>query len=1206
VQCPRCQSPNREGAQFCRDCGGRLLGSCPTCGSPAEPASKFCDRCGAALTGPLTVATPQAPESYTPKHLAEKILTSRAALEGERKHVTVLFADVKGSMELLADRDPEEARQLLHPVLARMMEAVHHYEGTVNQVMGDGIMALFGAPLAHEDHAVRACYAALRMQDSVTRHGDEIQRTHGIPVQIRIGVNSGEVVVRSIDSGLHMDYLAVGQTTHLAGRMEQMAKPGSVLVTAATLQQAEGHVQARPLGRIPVRGLEAPIEVYELTGAQPARSRLQALRARRGLSPFVGRQSEIQQLRHLVEEAGHGYGQLVAVVGEPGVGKTRLISEFLRTDWLRGWLVLETSAVSYLTPSPYQPVIELLRAHFQLEEGEAPAAVQQKVTAAVLELDERLRDAISPLLSLLDALPADDAFPTQDPALRRTRTLDALKRLLLAQGHRQPMLLVIESLHWIDTETQAFLDTLVDALPVGRLLLLVSYRPEYQHTWSSRTYYTQIPVDPLPPDSAGTLLQGLLGEDARLSPLKRLLIERTEGNPFFLEESVRRLVETQVLVGSPGYRLARPLQTVEVPATVQAVLAARIDRLPPEDKRLLQAASVIGKDVPFTLLSTVADMEAEDLRRRVAHLQAGEFLYETSLFPELEYTFKHALTHDVAYGSLLKERRQSLHARIVAAIESLYAARLGDHVERLAHHAYHGGLWAKAANYYRQAGGRAGERSAKQEAVACFEQALLAVRRLPRSRESLEQEIDLRLELRPLLLQLGRLQEVLTLSHEAEQMAREINDESRLAGVYTYLINYHYLKGEPDRALEYGQRCLTIGEARGDLPLQALARRYMGHCHHARGQYRQAEEVLSQNLVALDAAHAADLLARDSVSYVGSSGWLAFALAELGDFNVAHAYVTRAQKVADATRHAYSQAIAWTLAGLVWTRRGQYESAVPVLERTLETCRDKQLRVWQPIPASLLGLALTHVGRLDDGLPLLDEGVRLSEELGVNAYLALWTAQLAEGLLVAGQVQRAETVAGRALDLARAHDEAGHEAWARWLLGEVAAYREPPDHARAEAYYKEALAGAETLGMRPLAGRVLLGLGRLHRLAGARGPAEEYLTRATRLFCELDMRYWVDRAWRELGALGHLVVVARDQRGLYDYLSQVSARDEQVVVVLDRRQQERRQAGEETPTGRRQADRRMPGRADTLASHGFAVVDPQPEPDVPPERLDPR
>ncbi|HEV8675909.1 MAG TPA: AAA family ATPase, partial [Methylomirabilota bacterium] len=947
MKCPRCEAQNRDGAQFCRECGTRFASACPACASLIEPGSKFCDRCGTVLSGgPVT--TPPSPETYTPKHLAERILTSRSALEGERKHVTVLFADLKSSMELLADRDPEEARQLLHPVLGRMMEAVHHYEGTVNQVMGDGIMALFGAPLAHEDHAVRACYAALRMQESVTRYGDEVQRSHGVPVQIRVGLNSGEVVVRSIDSGLHLDYIAVGQTTHLAARMEQMAKPGSILITTATLAQAEAHIQAKSLGRIPVRGLEGPIEVYELVGAQPVRSRLQALGARQGLSPFVGREAEIERLRRAVEQAGAGHGQLVAVVGEPGVGKTRLISEFSRSPWLRDWLVLEASAVSYLAPTPYSAVIALLRAYFQTEEREAPAAVRDKVTAKVLALEGRLKEAVPSLLWLLDALPEDDPLHGLEPPRRRSRTLDAVKRLLLDESRRQPVLIMLESLQWIDTETQAILDTVVDTLPIARLLLLVSYRPEYQHGWGNRTYYTQLPIDPLAPDNAEAFLSSLLGDDTHLAPLKRLLIERTEGNPFFLEESVRRLVETQVLVGTGAYRLAKPLPAVDVPATVQAVLAARIDRLPPEEKRLLQGASVIGRDVPFSLLQAIADMNEEDLRRRITQLQAGEFLYETSLFPELEYTFKHALTHDVAYGSLLRERRRALHARILEAIETLYPDRLGDQFDRLAHHAFQGEQWEKAVAYLRQAAARAAERSANQEAVASLEQALAALKHRPPTRETSEEGIDIRGELRPLLLQLGRLPEVQSLSHEAERMARDLGDEPRLAGVYTYLINYHYLKGEPERALEYGQRCLAIGEARGDLGLQALARRYIGHCYHAQGRHRLAEAILAQNLATLEGAAEGDLVARDTIAYVGSAAWLAFALAEVGQFDQAQGYVLRAQKVADTTRHAYSQAIAWTLAGLVAARRGHLEAAVSPLERSLEACRDKHLPVWQP------------------------------------------------------------------------------------------------------------------------------------------------------------------------------------------------------------------------------------------------------------------
>jgi class 3 adenylate cyclase len=716
MTCPRCQAENDTGARFCENCGARLEAACPGCGTPVTPGKKFCRSCGAALTPEPSRFT--SPESYTPKYLAEKILTSKSALEGERKQVTVLFADLKGSMELLADRDPEEARKLLDPVLEHMMEAVHQYEGTVNQVMGDGIMALFGAPLAHEDHAVRACYAALRMQESVKRYAEGAFRSHGVTVRMRVGLNSGEVVVRAIGSDLHMDYTAVGQTTHLAARMEQLADPGTTLLTAATLQFAEGYVEVKGRGPVPVKGLSESLEVYELVGAEVGRSRLHAAAAR-GLTRFVGRDRELDQLRQALERAGAGHGQLAAVVGEPGVGKSRLYWEFTHSHRTQGWFILESGSVSYGKATAYLPVINLLKAYFQIEGRDDTRKIREKVTGKLLSLDRQLELLLPALLTLLDVPVDDAAWERLDPPQRRHRTLDGVKRLLLRESQVQPLLLLVEDLHWIDTETQAWLDSLVEALPTARLLLLVNYRPEYQHGWGNKTYYRQLRVDPLPAESADDLLGGLLGADASLEPLKRTLIKRTEGNPLFLEESVRTLVETQALIGERGaYRLARDPRTIQVPATVQAILAARIDRLSPEDKRLLQAASVVGKDVPFTLLQAIAELPDEVLRQNLARLQTAEFLYEVRLFPDLEYTFKHALTHEVAYGSVLQERRRALHARLVEALERLHENRLDEHVEALAHHALLGEVWDSAVRYQRRAGARAFSRSASRDGDA--------------------------------------------------------------------------------------------------------------------------------------------------------------------------------------------------------------------------------------------------------------------------------------------------------------------------------------------------------------------------------------------------------------------------------------------------------------------------------------------------------
>src|SRR5215471_11315746 len=559
MRCPQCQQDNPAEARFCNGCGARFQLACPSCSHVNPSGSRFCNGCGTKLAEQIAAgAEPRlsSPESYTPKHLAEKILTSKAALEGERKQVTVLFADLKGSMELLADRDPEEARKILDAVLERMMEAVHRYEGTVNQVMGDGIMALFGAPVAHEDHAVRACYAALRMQELVKRYAEEARHAHGVSIQVRVGLNSGEVVVRAIGSDLRMDYTAVGQTTHLAARMEQLAAPGSIIVTPSTLALVEGLVAVGSLGSVPIKGLADPLEIFEVTGVGVARTRLHAA-ARRGLTRFVGRDSELEQLWRAQELADKGRGQIVALVGEAGVGKSRLVYEFMRSHRLRGWLILEAASMSYGKATSYLPVIAFLKSYFKIQDRDDLREIREKITGKLLTLDEGLRPLLPPILGLLDMPGEDQQWTSLDPQQRRKRTLDAVKRLLLRESQVQPLLVVFEDLHWIDGETQALLDGLVESLGSARLLLLVNYRPEYQHAWGGKTYHGQLRLDALPPESAADLLSALLGEDGSLDPLKQLLVKR--GNPFFVEETVRTLVETGALAGERGqYRLTQP------------------------------------------------------------------------------------------------------------------------------------------------------------------------------------------------------------------------------------------------------------------------------------------------------------------------------------------------------------------------------------------------------------------------------------------------------------------------------------------------------------------------------------------------------------------------------------------------------------------------------------------------------------------------
>jgi class 3 adenylate cyclase/tetratricopeptide (TPR) repeat protein len=1114
MTCPRCQAETDAGARYCEDCGARLEAACPSCGALVTPGKRFCRACGAALTTEPAGRFASA-ESYTPKHLAEKILTSRGALEGERKQVTVLFADLKGSMELLADRDPEEARKLLDPVLEHMMEGVHRYEGTVNQVMGDGIMALFGAPLAHEDHAVRACYAALRMQEAVARYAETVFRSHGVPLQIRVGLNSGEVVVRAIGSDLHMDYTAVGQTTHLAARMEQMATPGTILLAHATLQLAEGHVQVAARGPVAVKGLPDPVEIYVLTGASASRTRLHAA-ASRGLTRFVGRDAEIEQIRQALALADEGRGQLVALVGEPGVGKSRLLYEFTHSYRTREWLVLEAGSMSYGKAFSYLPIIELLKAYFKIHDREAHREIREKVTGKLLTLDESLRPALPALLALLDVPVLDTAWQALDPAQRRQRTLEAVKHLLLRESQAQPLLVVFEDLHWIDGETQTLLDSLIDSLAAARLLLLVNYRPEYQHAWGGKTYYRQLRIDPLPPESIDEMLEALLGPDALLGPLKRLLVHRTEANPLFLEESVRTLVETGALTGERGaYRLTRPVDQLTMPATVQAILAARIDRLAPGAKRLLQAAAVVGKEVPMPLLLAIADVPEHEVRTELTSLQAAEFLYETRLFPDLEYTFKHALTHEVAYGGVLHDRRRAVHAQIVDAVEALHRERLGEHAERLAHHAFRGGVWEKAVRYGREAAAKALGRSANREAAAFMEQALEAAARLPEGRPAREVAVDLRLELYATLLPLDQLRPLLDRLREAETLAAALEDRERLGWARLHICHIGGLVDDVREMAELADNVMALAQGLGNQRMEADACLWAGCWAYALGRHRSAVEFLRKGIDVRTVRRPGQ-----PVREVGRSGYLAMFLAELGEFR-------EARHEADITLRA-RETIAghpWNLVNASWQTAwahalwGDLETARQLAQQAVDVCRHWGFSRSLGAATSVLGRVFVLSGRAAEAIDLLEEGLRRTDAVGMMWLRCPRVADLAEAYLRTGRVRDAVARGGEALECARGRGERGFEAWALRLQAEIALAATPSDTEVAEQHYRAALTLADELGMRPLAAHCHLGLGRLFQRTGGLEHARAHLTAATMMYREMEMTYWPEQARAEMREL---------------------------------------------------------------------------------------
>jgi len=1092
--------------KFCTGCGERFFTSCQACGMANPAAQKFCGECGAALHPALIAATRYgSPQAYTPKHLVEKILTSRASLEGERKQVTVLFADIKGSLELLAGRDPEEVRKLLDPVLEQMMLSVHRYEGTVNQVLGDGIMAIFGAPVAHEDHAIRACYAALGMKKSIDQYAAQVRRSDGISLQVRTGINSGEVVVRSIGSDLHMDYTAIGQTTHLAARMEQIARPGTVLVTSDTLSLAEGYVDVAPLGPVQVKGLAGTIEAFEVTGAGPVRSRFQAAAAR-GLTPFVGRKSEMAVLREVLSRAQGKNAQVVAIVGEPGVGKSRLVHEFLHSRQTSSWLVIESNSASFGRATPYLPVIELLKNYLKIDGRDSSRTIREKVTGRLLTLDPSLQAAIPAVLHLLDALPEEHPFRTLDPLQHRQATYRAISEILVAENRIQPVIAVFEDLHWNDSLTLGLLNGLVMAIRDARLFLIVSYRPEHQDEWQDQANYQRLRLQPLPQESTDELLQALLGSHESLSALKAFLSECSGGNPFFMEEIVRTLIETQVITGTRGdYRLAKPFSSTQVPPTVQAVIASRIDRLPALAKRVLQDAAVIGHDAPYALLQEICGLPEEPLRQLLANLETAEFLYVTRLFPDLEYTFKHSLTHEVAYSGLLQERRREVHAQIVAAIEHLYAGRLGEQVERLAHHAFRAQLNDKALVYLRQAGARAAERHAYREAAALYEQALGL---LPsgESRELLEQAIDLRFDIRNALQPLGDRERIAEYLAQAEPLAAKLADPRRIGWIQSHLTEHFWMHGRIREGIAAGERAIAVARDLSDLSLEVVTNLPLGLLHHTSGDYPKALECFNWNIERLGGELVRERFGMFVLPALFSRSFAAWSLAELGEFRRAASVAEDSLHLAEQANHPFSIGYAHLGWGVLHLRQGDVRRAIASFERALSVGAFSDSPVGFAFVAFHLGYGLSLSGKGDEGIPLLEKTVALAESRGFVARHALRLAYLAESYLLAGRLEEAGSMALRAITFALEHEERANQAYALRVAGEVEAHR----HRGAEALarLKAALSLASELGMRPLEANCHLALSHIAESAGGGATANTHRSLADGLSRSMDLRFW--------------------------------------------------------------------------------------------------
>jgi tetratricopeptide (TPR) repeat protein len=966
--------------------------------------------------------------------------------------------------------------------------------------MGDGIMALFGAPISWEDHAVRACHAALSMQDLVRHYGDDIQRSCGVPIQIRVGLNSGDVVLSVSGHGLHVSYTATGQTVHIAARMEQMAKPGSVLATEETVRLAEGYIEARSIGPVTVKGFDRPVDVAEIGRLANRLSRFDTA-PMRAMTPFTGRETELQQLidafNQLVDE---GKGRLAVIVGEAGIGKSRLVHEFLRAVGRRDLLALDGGAAPYSSGAGYRPGVNILRQYFKVGETDDINVLQEKVAGRLVALDGDSNSIGVPLLALLRALPGNHRFFGLPVNERRQRVFTALMWLAERMSADRPLVLAYEDLQWATSDTRDFLNAFVRRLPPS-ILVLLTYRSEYDAGWLADRERLELQLDGISPAATRQIITDLLGRDDTLAELKEELPRRSGGNPLFIEEYVRSMVDSGELEGKPGrYRLGTRRREATIPPTVRAALAARIDRLERIDKHVLQTFAAIGDVATIGLLERVSEIPPEALRKLFRRLEMAGLLVERTDGKQLAYEFKHSLTQAVAYDTLLHQRWQELHRRIMAALAD------SQQFDVLARHAVLGEAWEEALTYLRDAGRAAAAQFSGVEAIDYFERALHVLERLPASRQLRETAFDIHCDLRNALVPLGPDRRLLDVLQKAQRLAEELGDEERLAQILSFLSNYHGNVGHSDLALETGERSLVLGERVGAVNLLIVGNMSVGETYRTLGNYPKAREFLNRAVSLIEPGNEYDPLGQAGVPSVRARGHLAWTLAEMGDFHSAQDVAAEALRLANTSGHAYSVCHACLGLGGTRLRQGEFEAAIPILTRGLTT--SDQVPLLRPPIGADLGVAHARCGRIAEGLAYVEPAVEGATTMGRMSRLPLLLVKCGEIHLLAGEQAEATRLANEALRLATEQKERGNEVYALHLLAEIYT-GDGSETAAAERYYRDALELASELGMRPLVAHCHAGLCQLYAQAGKLREAREQRAAAISMYREMDMRFWL-------------------------------------------------------------------------------------------------
>jgi class 3 adenylate cyclase/tetratricopeptide (TPR) repeat protein len=1105
--------------RFCGECGAQLDVVCASCGAPNSPGDKFCGQCGAPCASlpasvPMTPAAPAGvrepgapygspPREYTPRHLAEHILMSKGALEGERKNVTVLFVDIADSSRLAEQLDPEAMHELMEHVLRLMAQMVHRYNGTVNQFLGDGLMALFGAPLALEDHALRAVHAALGIRETVDGYSEQLKRARGVELRLRLGLNTGPVIVGKIGDDLRMDYTAIGDTTHLASRMQTLAEPGTIMITEPTHRLVAGYVVTEPLGKVQVKGRSMLVEAFRVTERRRRRSRLE-VSAQAGLTELIGREPEQATLHDCLARAISGRGQVVGLVGEAGLGKSRLVYEFQKSvvSGRVAWLEAQCAADAQATP--YAPILQILGAVFQIEEGDNPPQIEEKLRRGLRQLDPALEPAL-PFLREPFGLPGeDDALRHLSAREKRQKTFESIVACTVAESQRRPLVIVVEDLHWIDRTSEEYLTLLVDTLPGTPILLVTTSRPGYTVRWAQKTYYTQVALGQFDAREVDVMVATLLGADDVPDDFGRRIHEKAEGNPLFVEEITKSLRERGLLASADGKFTWPRNAVVDLPPNVHDVVSASLDRLDEPVKRTAQAAATIGRRFGLRVLSRVSATPRE-IDGHLAALKQLELVHEARTFPDPEYMFRHALIQDAAYESLLGPRRRALHGAIGRALEELYADRLDEQAAILAYHYARGDEPERAIGCASTAGDRAARVCANAEAATHYRQALDLSRALPPSPEARRREIDAVLKLVTVSATREDIQRDRDNVQAARAVAEQLNDDGRLARLLYWAGRIEYVLGNTPSAIDYAEQSLKTADKDADDALSAPPLNLLGRLYWQQG-------ALPDAVTALERSTEQMLRLGNLVDAATTAGFAGIAHADAGDFTRAIARADQGVRIADEIGNPFARAAARYFRGHVRSNRGEWAGALEDFEegrRIAETVGDR-FRVYTIMVYE--GRAWLMRGDPPRARLILEECIAIAEQIGTKLFLSRPKAFLAECLLTLGEGDRAEIIAEEGLRLAEETGERHGSALARRALAQACLRGNPSDPQRANEMIRAAIEIQRENGEQPELARSHVVWADVLATQGDYDGARQVLSNAIDMFRAMGMAWDVERA----------------------------------------------------------------------------------------------